>query len=123
MHAAEIKRSFLWYPLAILVVPITAIAALLALGEYQEWRYVRPWRQVGHGDSEQRVMELLGTPHSVEAWQSEQASWESDHKIEYYNAEVKERFRYLPLSFSGEEYCVGFDHTGHATSKYHISSP
>jgi len=107
-----------------LIIPVIAIATLVAAAEYHEWRHVRPWREVRRGDSQERVMQLLGRPDDMQGWQSDRASWESGRKTDVYDAEVVERFRYIHWSpLSGDEYYVGFDRKGHATAKYHERFP
>src|SRR5260370_38975207 len=96
---------------------------VFVIAEYQDWRYVRPWQRVVRGDSEDRVVGLLGQPHRVTTLRSDKVSWESQHTIEGYDAECVKQFRYLPWSITGERYRVGFDPSGHAVSKYHLSSP
>ncbi len=88
-----------------------------------DWRYIRPWQRVARGDSEERVVALLGRPHRVINEHSDKGSWESDKGIEYYDAESVKSFRYVPFSISGEEYEVSFDSSGRVVSKFHITSP
>ena len=45
------------------------------------------------------------------------------HKVQEYEVESVKQFRYVPFSFTGEEYGIGFDSSGHAVSKFHITSP
>ena len=44
-------------------------------------------------------------------------------KIEDHQAESVKQFRYIPFSITGEEYGIGFDSSGRAVSKFHITSP
>jgi len=48
--------------------------------------------------------------------------WETQEKIDSDAVSVKE-FRYVPFSIAGEEYSIGFDASGRAVSKFHITSP
>ena len=89
----------------------------------QDWRYVHPWQRVSRGDSEERVVALLGRPHRIVFEQTDKAAWESEHNIDWYNAESVKRYRYILLSITGEEYDVAFDSSGRAVSKFHVTSP
>jgi hypothetical protein len=94
-----------------------------AVVEYQDWRYVRPWQQVARGDSEEQVVALLGRPHRITTERSDKVAWESEHKIDWSEGESVKQYRYIPFSMTGEQYDVGFDSSGHAISKFHITSP
>jgi len=107
----------------VLAVPIAVAVFVFVVAEYQDWRYVRLWQRVERGDSEERVVALLGRPHRVKAERAAKVSWESKHHVDWYDAECVKEFRYIPLSITGEEYGIGFDSSGHAVSKFHISSP
>ena len=87
------------------------------------WRYIDPWAKIARGDSEEHVLALLGPPHRVVTERTDKVSWESRHHIDYYDADCVKRFQYIPFSITGEEYDVGFDSSGHAISKVHITSP
>jgi hypothetical protein len=91
--------------------------------QYEDWRYIRPWQRVARGDTEDRVVALLGRPHRIIMEHSDKGSWESENKIEWFDAESVKDFRYVPLSITGEEYEVSFDSSGCVVSKLHITSP
>jgi len=90
---------------------------------YQDWRYINPWESIQHGDTEEHVLKVMGSPHRVILERSTYAPWETEHKIEENKAESVKQFRYIPFSITGEEYGIGFDSSGHAVSKFHITSP
>jgi hypothetical protein len=118
-----VKRSLIQ-----LVVTVVALfggvwALWFVSARYEDWRYIRPWQRVSRGDSEETVVALLGRPHRIVFEQTNNASWESEHNIDWYNAESVKRYRYIPLSMTGEEYDVAFDSSGRAVSKVHITSP
>ena len=111
-----------------LVVTVVALfggvwALWFVSAQYEDWRYIRPWERVARGDTEERVVALLGRPHRVINEHSDKGSWESDKRIEYYDAESVKSFRYVPFSITGEEYEVSFDSSGRVVSKFHITSP
>jgi hypothetical protein len=116
---SSVKRQLITVLLAVLAIPATVVGYSF----YVDWRYVEPWRKVARGDSEERVLALLGHPQRVIVEHSDKASWESEHKIDWYDAECVKQICYVPFSITGEEYCVGFDSSGHAISKVHVTSP
>jgi hypothetical protein len=113
----------IFYPLAIIAIPVGILVLWFPYAHYVDWRYIRPWERVARGDTEDRVVALLGRPHRVIMKHSDKATWESEKRIEYYDAESVKTFRYVPFSFTGEEYEVSFDSSGHVISKFHITSP
>ena len=123
MDATQIKRSLVYYPLAILAVPITLALLWFIYAQYIDWRYIQPWERIGRGDVEVHVIALLGRPHRVINEHRDKASWESEKGIEHYDAESVKSFRYVPFSITGEEYEVSFDSSGRVVSKFHITSP
>jgi len=94
-----------------------------AMVRYQDWRYINPWESIQRGDTEEHVLKVMGRPHRVIFERSTYAPWETEHKIEDYETESVKQFRYIPFSITGEEYGIGFDSSGHAVSKFHITSP
>jgi hypothetical protein len=120
---SEARRRLVQLIAFVIALPLGLIVLWFVIVEYQEWRYERPWKRVTRGDSEEQVVALLGHPHRIGSDHTAKAAWESEHKIDWYNAECVKQFCYLPFSITGEEYCVGFDSSGHAASKYHVTSP
>lgn len=123
MNASQIKRSLVFYPLAIITIPVVLAVFWFADAQYVDWRYIRPWERVARGDTEDRVVALLGHPHRIVTERSDKGSWQSEGRVEFYDADVAKDFRYVPFSITGEEYQVSFDPSGHVVSKYHITSP
>ncbi len=123
MTPSPAKRGLLWILLTIAAIPIGLVILWFADARYSDWRYIQPWQKVQRGDSEERVLALLGRPDRVIAEHSDKASWEFEHKVDWYDAESVKQFRYIPFSITGEEYGISFDSSGHAVSKVHITSP
>jgi hypothetical protein len=109
--------------MVVIAIPTALVAAWFVTAQYEDWRYIRPWQRVARGDTEQRVIALLGRPHRIIAVHSDKATWEADGRVEWYDAESVKSFRYIPFSITGEEYEVSFDSSGRAVSKYHYTSP
>ena len=107
----------------IIGIPLALFITWFAMVQYQDWRYIHPWERIERGDSEQHVLETMGRPDRVLFEHSAESTWESAHKIEDYHAESVKQFRYIPFSITGEEYGIGFDSSGRAVSKFHITSP
>lgn len=123
MALSDAKRRLLQLVAVVVAVPVVLAVLWFVIVQYQDWRYVRPWQQVARDDSEDHVVALLGRPHHVTAERTKRVSWESEHHIDWYDAEAVKEYRYIPFSITGEEYGVGFDSSGHAVSKFHITSP
>jgi len=104
-------------------IPLTLFMTWFAMVQYQDWRYIHPWERIERGDTEQHVLQVMGRPNRVLFEHSDKGSWESGHKIDWYDAESLKQFRYIPFSITGEEYGIGFDSSGRAVSKFHITSP
>jgi hypothetical protein len=117
------RRRLLQLVAFVAAVPLALIALWFVTGQYEDWRYIRPWQRVSRGDTEDRVVALLGRPHRVVMEHSTKGSWESNNHIEWYDADSVKQFRYVPFSITGEEYEVSFDSSGHVVSKFHITSP
>jgi hypothetical protein len=120
---SDARRRLLELIAFVAVAPVVLVALWFVIVQYQDWRYVRPWERVARGDSEEHVVTVLGRPHRVVTERTEKVSWESEHHIDWYDAECVKQFRYIPFSITGEEYGIGFDSSGHAVSKFHITSP
>jgi hypothetical protein len=120
---SDARRRLLQLVAFVAAVPLALIALWFVTAEYEDWRYIRPWQRVARGDTEDRVVELLGRPHRVIMEHSTKGSWESDNHVKWYDADSVKQFRYVPFSITGEEYEVSFDSSGHVVSKFHITSP
>jgi hypothetical protein len=120
---SDARRRLVQLVAFVVAVPIALVALWFVIVQYQDWRYVHPWQRVARGDSEDHVVALLGRPHRVITERTQKVSWESEHHIDWYDAECVKQFRYIPFSITGEEYGIGFDSSGHAVSKFHITSP
>jgi hypothetical protein len=107
----------------IIGIPLALFMTWFATVQYQDWRYIHPWERIQRGDTEEHVLKVMGRPHRVVFERSTYAPWESERKVEEYETESVKQFRYVPFSITGEEYGIGFDSSGHAVSKFHITSP
>jgi hypothetical protein len=107
----------------IVAIPVVVIALWFGYGSYVDYRYVSPWQKVDHGDTEDRVIALLGRPHRITTERIKKVGWESQHNIDWYDGECVKQFRYIPFSITGEEYDIGFDSSGRAVFKVHVTSP
>jgi hypothetical protein len=96
----------------IIGIPLALFITWFAMVQYQDWRYIHPWERIQRGDTEQHVLQVMGRPDRVLFEHSDKASWESEHKIDWYDAESVKQFRYIPFSITGEEYEVSFDSSG-----------
>jgi hypothetical protein len=120
---SDAQRRLLQLVAFVAAVPLALIALWFVTAQYEDWRYIRPWERVARGDTEGRVIALLGRPHRIVTEHSDKGSWQSEGKVEWYNADIAKDFRYVPFSITGEEYEVSFDSSGHVVSKFHITSP
>lgn len=82
---ADARRRLLQLIAFVVAVPIALVALWFVIVQYQDWRYVHPWQRVTRGDSEDRVVTLLGRPHRVITERTEKVSWESEHHIDWYD--------------------------------------
>jgi hypothetical protein len=119
----EGRRRLVQLVAIVVSIPFALFTLWFVIVQYQDWRYIRPLEHVARGDTEEHVIALLGQPHRIVVERSTKASWESEHKIDWYDAESVKQFRYVPFSITGEEYGIGFDSSGRAVSKFHITSP
>ena len=123
MALSDAQRRLLQLVGLVAAIPVALFLLWFATVEYQDWRYVHPWERVARGDPEDRVVALLGRPDRITTDRSDKVAWESGHKINWSDGECVKQFRYIPFSITGEEYDVGFDSSGHAVSKFHVTSP
>ena len=117
------KRSLLRFATVAVAIPVTLWALWFATVQYQDWRYIHPWERIQRGDTEEHVLKVMGRPHRVVFERSTYAPWMHAQRVEELKAESVKQFRYIPFSITGEEYGVGFNESGHAVSKFHITSP
>lgn len=83
----------------------------------------RGYGLLAHGDSEQRVVDLMGHPDE-EKGPPENVSWDGDDSISTNAGEcVRECWYEMPLTFCGEAWTVGFDAKCRVVAKYHYVSP
>ena len=68
-------------------IPLTLFMTWFAMVQYQDWRYIHPWERIERGDTEQHVLQVMGRPNRVLFEHSDKGSWESGHKIDWYDAE------------------------------------
>ncbi|PWT84061.1 MAG: hypothetical protein C5B58_05350 [Acidobacteria bacterium] len=92
---SDARRRLLQLVAFVTALPMAAVALWFVVGEYQDWRYVRPWQQVARGDPEDRVVALLGRPHRIILDRKDKAPWESERKIEWYDAQCIKQFAML----------------------------
>jgi hypothetical protein len=114
---ADARRRLLQLVAFVAAVPLALLALWFGTAQYEDWRYIRPWQRVARGDTEDRVVALLGRPHRIIMEHSDKGSWESENKIEWFDAESVKDFRYVPLSITGEEYEVSFDSSGYVSRR------
>ena len=123
MTLSDAQRRILQLVAFVTAIPLVLFLLWYAVVAYQNWRYVHPWQRVARGASEDQVVALLGQPHRITAERGYKIAWESEHAIDESDGECVKQYHYIPLSITGEEYIVGFDSSGHATTKFHITSP
>jgi hypothetical protein len=86
-------------------------------------RYDRGYPVVVRGDSERRVVALLGTPRSVSG-PPENVAWDSETSIQKNDGTCVRVFWYpQPLDITGGSWTIGFDKQSRVVSKYHYQSP
>ena len=123
MALSDAQRRILQLVAFVAAVPVALFLLWFATVAYQDWRYVHPWQRVVRGDSEDRVVALLGQPHRITAERGYKIAWESERTIDWGEGECVKQYHYIPFSITGEEYIIGFDSSGRAVTKFHITSP
>jgi hypothetical protein len=118
-----VKRTVVRAAISLCAIPLALFVTWFAMVGYQDWRYINRWERIQRGDTEERILKVMGRPHRVVFERSTYAPWATEHKVQEYEVESVKQFRYVPFSFTGEEYGIGFDSSGHAVSKFHITSP
>ncbi len=88
------------------------------------WRYDTPYHRIARGDTEDRVVALLGKPYQVSAPHDVlKQTWEDEESFGIAQTEVAKQYRYRVPVITGDEYVIGFDSDGHAVLKSHLTSP
>ena len=120
------KRS----PLAIQLLKsllITLFGFVALLGVYWIWliwRYDTPYHRIARGDTEDRVIALLGKPYQVSAPHDVlKDTWADGESFGIAQSEITKQYRYRVPVITGDEYVIGFDSDGHAVLKSHLTSP
>ncbi len=107
----------------VLVTCLLLGLAFLARGCWLGHSRARGYERVARGDSEERVVELLGTPDQTTG-ATDYVSWDDDYTTGSHDGECVGEYWYRrPLTTCGEEWKVGFDAKGKVVSKYHYISP
>ena len=91
--------------------------------QYQHWRYIHPWERIERGDSEQHVLETDGTPRPCPLRAQRREHMGVSAQDRGLSCRVGEAVSVILFSITGEEYRIGFDSSGRAVSKFHITSP
>jgi hypothetical protein len=88
------------------------------------WRYEKPFHRVARGDSEARVVLLLGKPHSISTPHDfAEQDWSGPDSFGITGHEIVKEFRYEVPFPLGDEYVIGFDADDHAVLKSRLISP
>jgi hypothetical protein len=113
------------------IKPLSAILVVLFVCgvAWLTWKWIvtekcrRSYAEVKRGDSEARVLDLLGKPSKVSGPPSN-ISWDSDATLHPNKGECVREFWYVPpISIAGEEFTIGFDASSNVISKYRYESP
>ena len=84
---------------------------------------MRGYAQVRQGDSEGKVLALLGRPYQITG-RPDNVAWDSDETVRTNSGECVKEFWYAPpVSLIGEAWTIGFDDRSNVVSKYHYLSP
>lgn len=106
---------------------LTLAALAFLVGIYWLWlifRYDRPYERIAQGDTEARVISILGKPYQITVSHNTlKESWSSDEAFGIAGRVIVKEYRYRVPVISGDEYIIGFDSDGHAVLKNQITSP
>ena len=117
-----VGKIFKWLGAVILIL-FTFGAIWITHAYWKGYTCARAYDRVRQGDSEAAVRTLLGSPYKITG-RPENVVWDSDATIRPNNGECIREFWYdPPISFTGEEWTVGFDVHSNVVSKYHYISP
>jgi len=107
------------------VLTLCALAALVSI--YWAWlifRYDSPYKRIAQGDTEARVISLLGKPYQITApHDTLKENWSSEDRFGVAGREIAKEYRYRVPVITGDEYIIGFDSDGHAVLKNQLTSP
>jgi hypothetical protein len=88
------------------------------------WRYDTPYHRIVRGDTEDRVVSLLGKPYQVSAPHDLlKETWADEESFGIAQSKIARQYRYRVPVITGDEYIIGFDSDGHAVLKSHLTSP
>ena len=103
--------------LGLLILPV----ALAGVWCWSIFAYLGPYERVALGDTESRVLTMLGKPDRVTG-APDNVAWGDDRTVRPNRGECVRVFWYIP-PIAVEQYTVGFDADAHVVSKYRYSSP
>jgi hypothetical protein len=121
-----VKRSLLAVRLLkSLLITVSGFVALLGIyWLWLIWRYDTPYHRIMRGDTEDRVVTLLGKPFEVSAPHDVlKETWADKESFGIAQSEIVKQYRYRLPVITGDEYIIGFDSDGHAVVKSHLTSP
>jgi hypothetical protein len=88
------------------------------------WRYDTPYHRIARGDTESRVIALLGKPYEVTTPHDNlKESWADEESFGIAQSEIAKQYRYRVPVISGDEFIIGFDSDGHTVTKQHLTWP
>jgi hypothetical protein len=109
-----------------IVIGVLLAFAAIAIG-YCVWLnfwFTRPYHEIAIGDSEARVISLLGKPYEVSSSNAHiDYKWETTEGFGVPGRKVVKEFTYRVPVISGDEFVIGFDAEGHAVFKNRLTSP
>lgn len=123
------KRNWLKEPLFWILFYLVGLPLLLVLYVawcfYVDYRYSEGFEKITPGDSEQRVIALMGRPGKNTMKLKPSDTWDGEPLTNVGlspTARAVKYYWYTPGLFA-QSYYIGFDDIGMAVSKYHYSSP
>jgi hypothetical protein len=117
-----LRHAPTWRILLAIVVACSAIAVGYYL--WLTFWFTKPYREIAVGDSEQRVISLLGKPNNVRYSNTRvEYSWHTDEAFGVPGRDIVKEFTYRVPVIGGDEFVIGFDAQGRAVLKNRLISP
>ena len=120
MLRAHLKRRLV---IAAALLSLPTLAA--SVWSWTILRYVKPYEQIARGDTEARVVALMGRPArvSTDDRYPPMQTWDASDSFGTAGVTVARYYWYPLPSITGDEYVIGFDAEGHAVVKNKLISP
>jgi hypothetical protein len=119
-----VKLVVKWLPVILVIATLCAVISICWVWHRTD-ALAQAFKRVQHGDSSARVVEIFRRPPTFIGYELQSnIDWDESWLTATSGVICVQQFHFCPpVSFSGEQWVIGFDERRNAVAKYHIVSP